>query len=77
MNKRQKKRLRKTFDITWAVAGIALIIITAFSVIKLKTTGTTSEAVFFATSLYSLTVYITITIILIVIKEIIKRVKQF
>lgn len=76
MNKVQKRGLKKIFKISWVTAGIVLLGITIFSVLKLKFSGSNEGAFFFATSLYSFTVYITITTVFAVTQEIIKRFRQ-
>jgi len=77
MNKKQKKRLEKNFKIIWFIAGAILAIITIFAFIRTRSGGTLNEALFFAVNLYSLTIYITITLILVLVQEIIKRFKEF
>ncbi len=77
MDKRQKKRLKKTFKIAWIIAGMALLILTIFFFVQMKSNGTIARALSFATGLYSFTIYITVTLILLLIQEIIKRTKEF
>jgi hypothetical protein len=79
MNKRQKKRLLKIFGITWGVAGGIVLIWTILSFIQLKTATVSnllSARINFSTWLYTLVLYGTITIILLIVREIIKRVED-
>ena len=77
MKRKQKEALKTAFKTAWFVAGVALLILTVFFFTKMKSSGTISDALHFSTGLYSFTVYITITLILVLAQQIIKRINEY
>jgi len=69
----------KTFKYLWIIIGIILVslILISFAQIQVaKGSGTTVKTVFFAAGLYVLLIYLISTMILILAREIIKRLRQ-
>jgi DNA integrity scanning protein DisA with diadenylate cyclase activity len=76
MNK--KKKVVKTIKIFWTLLGIILASAILFSFVKIQIAKGDGEAVktlFFAAGLYAFIIYLISTTILILLQEIIKRIR--
>lgn len=76
MNK--KKKVVKTLKIFWIFIGIILASVILFSFVKIQIAKGQSDAVktiFFAAGLYTFIIYLISTTILILLQEIIKRLR--
>ena len=76
MHRKQKEKVVKTVKYTWLIAGIALVTVILFSFAKIHVahgSGTTVKTIFFAAGLYTLLIYLISTMIIILAREIIKR----
>lgn len=74
-----RKRVIKTFRYSWVLIGIALISVILISMVEIHVAsgkGVTQRTIFFAAGLYALLIYLILTMILVLIREIIKRLRS-
>jgi FtsH-binding integral membrane protein len=79
MEKNKKKGFHKAFKYTWLIAGLLLLIWTLYFFIKTQTIkglGVTAGALLFAAGLYGFLIYIILTMMIVLVREIIKRLKH-